>query len=431
MQSIFGIGTVKLKDNSGTLQVRNAADDAFVNIQALNIAEAATENFTYDMSTAAIQAVIDTYNDTTIEKDLTFNFGAGTYSAGTLDFTNSKTIRGAKVKLVASDTRAYCGYSFIDGQVTDPDISASATTLALASDTITVGPSAYDFDAEGRVAGDTFVLTGRDAADAVKRQTMTVASISGQDIVCTAAPSEITQLLEGSSLTWVSNSIITQTITIDCEKCDFEFSKGQFKIDSTSSPESALNSYKLTNVVVAASSNLYYSDRCELEKCSFDYTGNLYYCKNLYANKIYFTGYATGQNLNFSYIEGGIINVFGNNLGGSFLDCKLLIKSFTVKAQLHGFGSMYNSEIIIQDSIFHNSHPDAVGTPTGQSIWFESNSKIVISNTNFANWANGVVAYSGVGIIKKSSGTGVTFTNCTADHSPASTGNFECYILTS
>jgi len=41
MQSIFGIGTVKLKDNSGTLQVRNAADDAFVKIQ---VATPTTDN---------------------------------------------------------------------------------------------------------------------------------------------------------------------------------------------------------------------------------------------------------------------------------------------------------------------------------------------------------------------------------------------------
>jgi len=58
MQSIFGIGTIKLKDNSGTLQVRNAADDAFLKIQAL--APAANDDVaTKGSSDTAIAAAVN------------------------------------------------------------------------------------------------------------------------------------------------------------------------------------------------------------------------------------------------------------------------------------------------------------------------------------------------------------------------------------
>ena len=46
--SIFGIGTVNLKDNTGTLEIRNEADDAFVNVSVAEptiTSHATTKNY--------------------------------------------------------------------------------------------------------------------------------------------------------------------------------------------------------------------------------------------------------------------------------------------------------------------------------------------------------------------------------------------------
>uniref|UniRef100_A0A6H1ZGR4 Uncharacterized protein n=1 Tax=viral metagenome TaxID=1070528 RepID=A0A6H1ZGR4_9ZZZZ len=307
-----------IKNDGGVLQFLNSDESDFVRVQAATatdendlvtvnyLTEAYEEDLTYDMTPAAIQAIIDGYNDRTFTKDVIFNFGAGTYTySGTpYDISGIQTIRGAKLKLIGADTRIYSGYAFIKGQVTDSDISATETDLSINGtyDEITVTPSDYDFEAAGYGAGDLVeVTTLNGGTGAIVYGYGTIASISGNVITLTGAlGSSITTFDQGTTFAILPNVNINTEINFDVENCDILVENMCARIDMTECNVNAGNTIEINNVALGSyarrSDVTHYIKGCkkvDLYKVYKPGELNFSRCQNITIQKSYFAYSAT------------------------------------------------------------------------------------------------------------------------------------------
>ena len=377
------------------------------------------ENITSSMSVAETQAVIDTYNGKTWEKDITFNFAAGSYpytsDAVKYNFTNIKTVKGAKLKLKGADTRSYVGLTFADGHKSDPDISAAPVSLSLAGNVITLTPADYDLSADGWGAGDILDLLGTDVGGTQVYESATISSISGTDITLTSTPASIVSFGESDCITLISNTVINTLFNITGET-DVELEGIAARI--TTENTYAKGSLGITNcnmgfyVRRSGSAKTLIFGEIQVEKSSIPGLTTVKRVEKMIIKKSAFFYGNTVLRLE---------DVSSCLLENCLLTGQMDIWRTKVNLENCSIFSRFASQVMVFHESFFFLENSNIKLKTGSSTYqgvFVRNTRGGVLNCFLDNFSLALYAERG-GVIRES---GNTYTKCTTDYSPATKG---------
>lgn len=388
------------------------------------------------IETSLSQALINAYKGKLLLASIKFQLSSGTY-AGPFTFTDLIT-KGDRYFEIEGDTRSLGGLGFVQGRSPATDnyanSGAGAITLSNSGNDITVARATTNpaFGTAGYGNGDKLLVC--DNAGAITEQT--ISSVSGNVVTLSATAPTVGQT--ASAVCLVPNRIITGALTIIPGNArvrfkGFKFSSAGHNIGSSTDPKPAPGLCAFEQCVFFSNAALIavWGQKCIFgkEAGSFDVTlANSSSSGNLLSG----TGIGTDIDLRGSTLIGGYEGISLIGLA------KVYAQNFNILfpqigIDLEGAWARLVNGFIEMPATYGLYMPFAGGQISGTGMQIRRKSGSVSgrgvegSGGCIFNLRNPTIEYFSYGIFLSNGGlaftTGPTFTGCTTNTSPATSGS--------